>query len=141
MKNLFIFVGLMFGLFLVSTANAQTAISCKVGTEKVMTITVAGGKANKYSITVKKDQVVNVNAEGDIGVSKTNDFPVISINLNYTEGVDRTQDGEAYYSLLAGKNDKYIFRVSNSSKRTRTFKLKVTVSDNKEDFLGGEEVK
>jgi hypothetical protein len=141
MKKLSILLSLVFGLFLVSAANAQTPITYKVGTEKVLTITVKAKSSNKYAITVKKGQVVNIGAEGNIGISKTNDFPVISINMDYKEGVDRTQDGEAYYSMIAGRNGKYIISVGNSAKESRTFKLKVTVSDNKEDFLGGEEVK
>jgi hypothetical protein len=141
MKKLSILLSLVFGLFLVSAANAQTPITYKVGTEKVLTITVKAKSSNKYAITVKKGQVVNVGAEGNIGISKANDFPVISININSKDGVDRTQDGEAYYSMIAGRNGKYIVSIGNSAKESRTFKLKVTVSDNKEDFLGGEEVK
>ncbi len=143
MKKLFVLLSLSIGLFFVSAANAQTPtpITYKVGTEKVMTITVKAGKSIKYAVTVKKDQVVNINAEGDIGVSKTNEFPVVSINIDYKEGVDRTQDGEAYYSLIAGRNGKYIITVSNSDKkRARTFKLNVKVSNDKADFQGGEEV-
>jgi hypothetical protein len=140
MKTLSILFSLIIGLFLVSAANAQTPITYKVGTEKVLTITVKPNGTNKYAVTVKKGQVVNVSATGNIGVSKTNDFPVISINMNYKDGVDRTQDGEAYYSLIAGRNGKYIISVGNSAKQSRTFKLKVTVSNNKEDFLGGEPV-
>ncbi len=106
-----------------------------------MTITVRAGGESKYAITVKKDQVVNIEVEGDIGVSKTNDFPVIWINVGYKEGVDRNQDGEAYYSLLAGRTGKYIITVGNSDKkRARTFKLKVEVSNDKADFQGGEPV-
>ena len=141
MKKLSILVGLFFGLFLVSKANAQTPITYKVGTEKVLTITVAAGKANKYVITVKKEQVVNIGVQGNIGVSETNDFPVVSIDVNYKDGVDRTQDGEAYFSLLAGRNGKYIITVYNGAKEARTFKLKVKVSNDKADFLGGEEVR
>jgi hypothetical protein len=140
MKKLSVLFSLIFGLFLVSAANAQTPITYKVGTEKVLTITVKAKSSNKYAITVKKGQVVNVMVEGNIGISKANDFPVISINMNYKDGVDRTQDGEAYYSMIAGRNGKYIISVGNSAKESRTFKLKVTVSNNKEDFLGGEEV-
>ncbi len=141
MKNLSVLVGLIIGLFLVSSANAQTPITYKVGTEKVMTITVKSNSNNKYAITVKKGQVVNVSVEGNIGISKPDDFPVISIGINTKDGVDRTQDGEAYYSMIAGRNGKYIIGVGNSAKNARTFKLKVLVSNNKEDFLGGEEVK
>lgn len=144
MKKLSILVGLIIGLVFVSATNAQTATPitfAKGASEKTMTITVAAGKANKYAITVKKDQVVNVGVEGDIGVSKTNDFPVVSINVDYKDGVDRTQDGEAYYSLLAGRNGKYIITILNSDKkRARTFKLIVKVSNDKADFQGGEEV-
>lgn len=142
MNKLFILLSFAIAFLFVSNANAQTPITfAKGASEKTMTITVAAGKATKYAITVKKDQVVNINAEGDIGVSKTNDFPVVAINVDYKDGVDRTQDGEAYYSLLAGRNGKYIITVSNSDKkRARTFKLNVKVSNDKADFQGGEEV-
>lgn len=142
MSKLTVILGLFIGAFFAITTNAQTPITfAKGASEKTMTITVAAGKANKYAITVKKGQVVNIGVEGNIGISKTNDFPVISVDMDYKEGVDRTQDGEAYYSLLAGRNGKYIISVFNSDKkRARTFKLNVKVSNNKEDFLGGEEV-
>ncbi len=143
MKNLSVLFSLVFGLFLVSAANAQTPTPitfAKGASEKVLTITVPAGKENKYAITVKKDQVVNIEVEGDIYVSKTTEFPVVSINVNYKEGVDRTQDGEAYYSLLAGRNGKYIITVSNGAKEARTFKLQVKVTNDKADFAGGEDV-
>jgi hypothetical protein len=146
MKNLSILFSLVLGLFLVSATNAQTATPIqfeKGKSEKVMTITVGAGKEAKYSIVVRKDQVINLGAEGDINVSKTTEFPVISLNLdNGVEDVDRSQDGEGYLSILAGRNGKYVVTIANSDKkRARTFKLEVKVSDNKEDFLGGEEVK
>lgn len=142
MKKLSILFCLIIGFVFVSAANAQTPITFAKGTSsKTMSVTVKAGGENKYSIVIKKDQVLNIDAEGDIGISKTNDFPVIAINVDYKEGVDRTQDGEAYYSLLAGRNGKYIITVSNSDKkRARTFKLNVKVSNDKADFQGGEEV-
>lgn len=142
MKKLSILFSLIIGFVFVSAANAQTPVTFAKGASgKTMTVTVKAGGENKYAITVKKDQVVNIGVEGDIGVSKTNDFPVVYINVDYKEGVDRTQDGEAYYSLLAGRSGKYIITVSNSDKkRARTFKLNVKVTNDKADFLGGEEV-
>lgn len=145
MKKLSILFSLLIGLFFVSAANAQTTtpVTFAKGTsEKTMKITVKAGGTNNYSLGVKKDQVINVGIEGDINVSKTTEFPVISLNLaNGVEDVDRSQDGEGYLSILAGKNGKYIVSVFNSDKkRARTFTIKFKVTDNKEDFLGGEEV-
>lgn len=145
MTKLSILFSLIIGLVLVSATNAQTPTIvsfAKGASEKVMKITVAAGKTNKYSITVKKDQVINVGVEGDIMVSKTTEFPVIALNsANAVESVDRTQDGEGYLSILAGRNGKFIIDVFNTDKkRARTFTIKFKVTDDKEDFLGGEEV-
>jgi hypothetical protein len=138
MEKLFLLLSLTIGFLFVSTTNAQTPITFGKGQkEKTITVTVKPKGENKYLISVKKGQIVNVDAEGDIGVSKTNDFPVVWINMNY-EDIDQTQDGEAYYSLYAGRTGKYVITVGNSDKkRARTFKLKVAVSNNKEDFRGG----
>jgi hypothetical protein len=141
MKTLSILFSLVLGLFLFSSANAQTATPIqfeKGKSEKVMTITVGAGKEAKYSVSVKKNQVINLLADGDIMVSKTTEFPVISLNLdNGTEDVDKWQDGEGYLSIYSGKAGKYIVTVANSDKkRARTFKLTVKVSDDKEDFMG-----
>lgn len=145
MKKLSILFSLIISLVFVSSATAQTptvVTFAKGATEKTMTITVAAGKTNKYSITVKKDQVINVGVEGDINVSKTTEFPVISVNAaNAVEDVDQTQDGEGYLSILAGRNGKFIIDVANSDKkRARTFTIKFKVTDDKADFAGGEEV-
>ena len=145
MKKLSILFSLIISLVFVSSATAQTptvVTFAKGATEKTMTITVAAGITNKYSITVKKDQVINVGVEGDINVSKTTEFPVISVNAaNAVEDVDQTQDGEGYLSILAGRNGKFIIDVANSDKkRARTFTIKFKVTDDKADFAGGEEV-
>jgi hypothetical protein len=143
MKKLFILLSLTIGFLFVSTANAQTAITfAKGASEKTLTITVPASGASKYSVTVKKGQVINVNVSGDIQVSKTTEFPIISTNLvNGVEDVDNWQDGEGYLSILAGRNGTYIVSVANGDKkRARTFKLKVAVSNNKDDYEGGEKV-
>lgn len=143
MKKLSILLSLI--ICFVSAAKAQTSTTisfAKGAVEKTMTITVKAGGTNKYSISVRKDQVINVGIEGDIMVSKTTEFPVISINsANAVEDVDRTQDGEGYLSILAGRNGKYIIDVFNSDrKRARTFTIKFKVTDDTADFAGGEEV-
>ena len=141
-KNIILF-SLVIGFIFVSNAKAQTVVAFDKGkSEKTLTITVKPGGTNKYSVSVKKEQVINMEIDGDIGVSKVNDFPVISLNLdNGVEKVDNWQDGEGYLSILAGKSGKYIVSVYNSDKkRARTFKLKVKVTNDKEDFAGGEEV-
>lgn len=142
MKKLFILFSLAIGLFFIVEARGQSKIVfAKGSSSKTVTITVAAKAEKQYSLSVRKGQVINVGVSGDIGVSKTNDFPVISINLaNGVEDVDRTQDGEAYLSVLAGRTGTFVFNVFNSSKRTRTFTMKVKVTDDIEDFAGGEEV-
>lgn len=140
MKKLSILFSLVVGLFLVSGADAQTPINFAKGkSEKTMTVTVKPNGEKTYSIRVKKGQVINVGVSGDIGVSKTNDFPVVSTNLtNGKDGVDNWQDGEAYLSILAGRTGTYIVSVANSdTKRARTFKMEVKVSNNKDDYEGG----
>jgi hypothetical protein len=138
MKKVFILLSLTVSFLFVSTAYAQTPITFAKGKmQKSMVITVKAGGENKYVIAVNKGQIVNVDADGDIGVSKKESFPVVWINMNYKD-VDQTQDGEAYYSLYAGRTGKYVITVGNSDKkRARTFKLIVSVSNNKEDFRGG----
>jgi hypothetical protein len=143
MKNLLILLGLAIGLFLVSNANAQTkVVFAKGAMSKTLTVSVPAKGEKKYSITVKNGQVINVGVSGDIQVSKTEEFPVIYLGLqNGVDGVDNSQDGEGYLSILAGKNGTYIFSVTNSDKkRARTFKMKVSVSNNRKDFAGGDPV-
>jgi hypothetical protein len=143
MKKTFILFSLAFGLFFVSSANAQTGIKFAKGkSSKTITIAVPAKGEKKYSIMVKKGQVINVGVSGDIQVSKTEEFPVIYLGLqNGVDGVDNSQDGEGYLSILAGKSGTYIFSVTNSDKkRARTFKLKVSISNNREDFAGGDPV-
>ena len=145
MKKLSVLFGLFVVLIFVSTVNAQTpavVTFAKGAVEKTMTITVKPNATSKFSLSVKKDQVINVGVEGDINVSKTTEFPVISINLeNGVENVDKWQDGEGYLSVLAGKNGKYIVSVFNSDKkRARTFTIKFKVTNDKDDFAGGEDV-
>jgi hypothetical protein len=142
MKKLFILLSLVIGLTLVSETNAQTKIVFGKGaSSKTMTITVPANSEKSFSVQVSAEQVINIEVSGDIGVSKTNSFPVISINLtNGEEGIDRTQDGEGYLSILTGTSGSYVFSVSNSSKRARTFTMKVAVTNDKADFEGGEPV-
>lgn len=57
----------------------------KDAVKKVMKITIKAGGTNKFSIRVTKDQVINISVKDDIGVSKTNNFPVIYLNVDYKE--------------------------------------------------------
>ncbi|MBX7055189.1 MAG: hypothetical protein K1X36_09555 [Pyrinomonadaceae bacterium] len=123
--------------------SAQTAVVfAKGASSKTMTITVGPKDMNTYSIAVREGQVINVTVSGDIAISKTNEFPVIGLNLaNGVEDVDQWQDGEGYLSVLAGQTKKYVVSINNSDrKRARTFSLKVSVTDNKADYIGGESV-
>jgi len=139
MKKLFVLFTLAVGLFLVSEANAQTKIVFAKGAySKTITVTVPAKSEKSFSLIVKSEQVINVGITGDIFVSKSEQFPVISLNsTNAEEGVDQTQDGEGYLSILAGRNGTFKFSVSNSSNRARTFKMKVAVTNDRDDFAGG----
>jgi hypothetical protein len=138
MKKLFLVLGLTIGLFLVSNANAQTPITFAKGqTEKTLTITVKPKGTNKYIVTARKGQVINVTTSGNIGLSKTNPWSVVNPSIVFKEGVDKTQDGEGYFSIYTGRSGKYIITVGSSAKESRTVKLTVVVSNNKEDFEGG----
>lgn len=140
MKNLFILLSFI-GLTLVfnSDLNAQTkVVFAKGASSKVLTITIPANGEKSFSVQVRKSQVINVGISGDISVSKTNEFPVIGLNLlNGEDGVDNWQDGEGYLSILTGTDGNFIFSVSNSSKRARTFKMKVSVTNNQDDYMGG----
>jgi hypothetical protein len=143
MKKAFILFSLAIGLFVVSSADAQTKVVFAKGTtSKTMTVKVKAKGERKYSIAVKKGQVINVEVSGDIQVSKTEEFPVIYLGLdNGVDNVDNWEDGEGYLSVLPGKSGTYIFNVGNSDKkRARIFKLKVSVSNNKDDYEGGVKV-
>lgn len=143
MKKLFILLILTIGFVFVSEADAQTkVIFAKGASSKMMTVTIPANGEKSFSVQVKEGQVINVGVSGDINVSKKDEFPVIYLGLtNGEDGVDQTQDGEGYLSILAGKNGTYIFNVTNSDKkRARTFKMEVKVTSERADFLGGEEV-
>jgi hypothetical protein len=140
MKKLFILLVLAVAFVFVEQTNAQTKIVfAKGASSKTTTVTIPAKGEKTFAVQVKKNQVINIGVSGDINVSKTTEFPVISINLtNGVEDVDNWQDGEGYLSILAGKNGTYIFSVANSDKkRARNFKMKVSVSDNKDDYEGG----
>lgn len=139
MKKLFVLFTLAVGLFLVSETNAQTKIVfAKGASSKTITVTVPAKSEKKFSLIVKQDQVINFGISGDIGVSKTNNFPVIYLNAtNAEDGVDQTQDGEGYLSILTGRSGTFTISVSNSSNRARTFKMKISVTNDRNDFAGG----
>jgi hypothetical protein len=139
MKKLFVLLSLTIGFLFVSTANAQTPITFAKGKpKKTMTITMKAGGSNKYAITVKKNQVINVTTSGNTGIEPNKDsFSVVNPSIDYKEGVDRTQDGEGYFSIYTGRSGKYIITVLNGAKQSRTFKLTFEISNNKEDFQGG----
>ncbi len=142
MKITGIILALLIALFAAEATNAQTPIVFAKGTTaKTLTVTIGPKDMKTFSLTVKKGQVINFEASGDIQISKTEEFPVIGLNLsNGVENVDQWQDGEAYLSILAGRTGKYVVAINNSdSKRARTFKLKVSVTNDKADFAGGED--
>lgn len=123
--------------------SAQTpVVFAKGASAKTMTITVGPKDMNTYSISVREGQVINITVSGDIAISKTNEFPVIGLNLaNGVEDVDQWQDGEGYLSVLAGQTKKYVVSINNSDrKRARKFTLKVSVTSDKADYMGGESV-
>lgn len=139
MKKLALLFTFALALIAASETNAQTAIVfAKGASSKTMTVTIPAKGTKKYSLFVNADQVINIDVSGDISVSKSNDFPVIGLNLaNGEEGVDNWQDGEGYLSVLTGSKKSYVFSVSNSSGRARTFTMKVRVTNDRDDYLGG----
>jgi len=143
MKIKFLLFTFVIAGFFALNSNAQTPVVFAKGTSsKTLTVTVGPKTMKTFSLNVREGQVINATVKGDIGLSKTNDFPVIYLNLaNAVEDVDKTQDGEGYLSVLTGRTGKYVITVGNSDiKRARTFTLKIAVTDDKADFLGGEEV-
>lgn len=140
MKNLYLLIGFICFVFVFGTnINAQTQVSfAKGASSKTLTVTVPANGEKSFAVLVKKNQVINVTISGDINLSKANQFPVIAVNLtNGEDGVDNWQDGEGYLSVLTGTDGNFIFSVSNSSKRARTFKMKVAVTNDSDDYLGG----
>ncbi len=123
-------------------ASAQTKVVFEKGSSsKTITVTVPAKKELRYSLAVGRGQVINVGIEGDVSVSRTNDFPVIWLQLgNAVENVDQWQDGEGYLSVLAGRKAGYVIVVGNSSNRARTFRMKFSVTDDPDDYAGGTEV-
>jgi hypothetical protein len=141
-RKLFISVGLGIGMLggvgagFTPTASAQTKIVFARGAfSKTITTTLAPGRGKSYSVSVRSGQVINVDLSGDIATSKTNNFPVVFVNLNNGEnGIDEFQDGEGYLSVLTGRDGKYIFTVRSGSTRARTVKFKVAVTDDINDY-------
>ena len=143
MKNIFVLLSLAFCILFVSDADAQTKIVFGKGaSSKTMTVTIPAKSEKSFSVQVGAEQVINIEVSGDVNVSKTTEFPVISINLtNGVEDVDSWQDGEGYLSILTGKKGTYIFSVANSDKkRARTFTMQIVVTNDRNDFEGGEKV-
>jgi hypothetical protein len=120
------------------SATAQTKIVFAKGAfSKTTSTTIAPGRGKSYSVSVRSGQVINVELFGDIATSKSNSFPAVYVNLSNAEAdVDAWQDGEGYLSVLTGKDGKYIFTVTNGSKRSRIVKFKVTITDDVNDFIG-----
>lgn len=143
MKITVILFSLAFGLLMAVDTNGQTPIVFEKGkAEKSLTVTIGPHDMKTFSLYVKKGQVINVGVTGDINISKTEEFPVIGLSLaNGVEAVDKTQDGEGYLSILSGRKGKYVITVNNSDRKSsRTFKLKVKVTNDLADFAGGEDV-
>lgn len=142
MRKLLLLLSFVIGIMCVSESSAQTKIQFAKGTSsKTITVTIPANGEKSFAVQVKKNQAINVSVSGDINISKTNEFPVIAVNLvNGEEEIDSAQDGEGYLSVWTGRNGNYIFNLSNSSKRVRIFKMLVAVTNDRADFLGGEDV-
>lgn len=139
MKKLALLFTIALAFIAASETYSQTPIVfAKGASSKTMTVTIPANGTKTYSVSVRADQVINIGVSGDIGLSKTNDIPVISLNLsNGEDGVDNWQDGEGYLSILTGSKKAYVFSVANSSGRARTFTMKVSVTNDREDYQGG----
>jgi hypothetical protein len=144
MRRMLISIGLTLGILggsgaaLTPTASAQTKIVFARGAfSKTISTTIASGRGKSYSVSVRSGQVITVDLFGDIATSKSNSFPIVYVNLdNGVNGEDQWIDGEGYLSILTGFDGKYIFTVDNGSKRSRSVKFKVTITDDIKDFAG-----
>jgi hypothetical protein len=125
----------------VGDASGQEQIQFSKGsTSKSIKVTIPAKTEKLYSLRVKQDQVINFSVSGDINVSSSERFPVISLNLqNGVDGIDEWLDGEGFLSVLAGRSGLFEVSVVNSSDRARTFTMKVSVTNNRADYLGGED--
>lgn len=143
MRKLLISLGLLFGIVggggggLTPTASAQTKIVFARGAfSKTISTTMAPGRRKSYSVSVRAGQVINVELSGDIATSKSNSFPMVFVHLTTENSNDQFQDGEGYLSVLTGNDGKYIFTLTNGSKRSRIVKFKVAITDDINDYVG-----
>jgi hypothetical protein len=137
MRRMLISIGLAIGIAggsvaaLAPTAAAQTKVVFARGAfSKTISTTIASSRGKSYSVSVRSGQLITVYLFGDIAHSKSESFPIVSVNLdNGINGEDQWIDGEGYLSILTGRDGKYIFTVRNGSKRSRSVKFKVTITD------------
>jgi hypothetical protein len=129
MKKLLVLSSLIFGLFFVSEARAQTPIVFERGrSAKTITVTIPANGTRSFSLAVNRNQVINVDVPGNVAVNLTNG-----------SSADNWQDGEGYLSVLTGRKAAYVFSVSNPSRRARTITMRVGVTSNRDDYRGGTE--
>jgi hypothetical protein len=128
MKKHAILLSLILGLFLFSEARAQTPIVIEKGaSSKTVTVTIPAGASRRFSIVVRRNQIINIDVPADVSANLTNG----------ADTVDNWQDGEGFLSILTGRKGAYVFSLSNSSRRVRTFKMRVAITDNRDDYRGG----
>lgn len=129
MKKTLVMFGLITGFILAVnlSATAQTRIAfAKGASEKTITVTLpAKGK---------KSFVLAVNRKHAIIVSTNQHMTAFSL-VNAGRS-DNFEDYEGGISVLTGRKGDYIFSVSNYSKKSSTFKMKVRVGDASE-YAGG----
>ena len=137
-----ILLSLFAGFFLASEAAAQERISFAKGTSaKEIKLTLPAGKSRSFYLYTAKAQVINVELSGDVGVEKPFPYMIVSANLKNGSDDDNWQDGDGFLSIYTGRKGKYIFEVSNGDRRSRTFTMNVSVTDNFADYNGGIKVK
>lgn len=122
-KNLSIF-GLITGFILAVnlSAAAQTRISFARGaSEKTITVILPADGEKSYVLAVNKKQAINVNT------TPAQDIGVLSFELVNAGKSDNFEDWENGLTVLTGRKGDYIFSVSNTSKKSRTLKMKVRV--------------
>jgi hypothetical protein len=143
MRKLLISIGLVLGLLgglgggLTPTASAQTKITFARGAfSKTISTLMTPGRRKSYSVSVRSGQVINVELSGDIETSKTNPRPLVFVHLTSEYDGDQFEDGEGYLSVLTGRDGKYVFTLTNGSKRSRNVTFKVAITDDVNDYIG-----
>ena len=138
MKNLkktFLMFVLMTGFILAvnlsATAQSTRISFAKGASEKTISVTIPANGKKKFILSVGLNQAINVNALTNQNLSE------LSFNLMNSVRADKFEDYEGGLTVLTGGKGDYGFSVSNNSKKSRTFNMKVRVG-NASEYEGGQ---